>query len=88
MSSPTPCFRSDCNEWVEPNSHLCRKHLIEEIDAVASAVQAAVTVEREACAMLHESIRTNCDHEPGAGAGAMGAVIAYRDAIRARSAFK
>lgn len=42
--------------------------------------------ERERCAMLHESVRTHCDHEPGAGAGAMGAVIQYRDLIRSPQA--
>lgn len=32
---------------------------------------------------LHDSVSPSCDHEPeGAGAGAMGAVIAYRDLIR------
>lgn len=41
--------------------------------------------ERERCAMLHESVRVNCDHEPGAGAGAMGAVIQYRDLIRSQT---
>ena len=41
--------------------------------------------ERERCAMLHESVRVNCDHEPGAGAGAMGAVIQYRDLIRGQT---
>lgn len=48
---------------------------------------AAVLAEREACAQLHESINPACDHERPhvPGAGAMGAVIAYRDAIRARS---
>ena len=41
--------------------------------------------ERERCAMLHESVRVNCDHEPGAGAGAMRAVIQYRDLIRSQT---
>lgn len=46
------------------------------------AARRARDEERERCAMLHESVRVNCDHEPGAGAGAMGAVIQYRDLIR------
>ena len=50
----------------------------------------AVRKEREACAMLHESINNDCDKDryrqsvTGCGCGAMGAVIEYRDAIRAR----
>ena len=48
------------------------------------AAKRARADERERCAMLHESVRVNCDHEPGAGAGAMGAVIQYRDLIRAQ----
>jgi hypothetical protein len=55
------------------------------IEYVREQLYAAVEQEREACAMLHKNVRTHCDHEPPAGAGAMGAVIAYRDAIRARS---
>lgn len=45
----------------------------------------AWTAATERAASLHESVRVNCDHEPGAGAGAMGAVIQYRDLIRATS---
>lgn len=37
----------------------------------------------EAAANLHETIAPFCQHEPSIGAGAMGAVIQYRDAIRA-----
>jgi hypothetical protein len=36
----------------------------------------------EEAAALHESISPHCEHEPGMGAGAIGAVIRYRDAIR------
>ena len=43
------------------------------------------TTATERAASLHESIRPSCDHEPNIGAGAMGAVIPYRDAIRATS---
>lgn len=31
---------------------------------------------------LHDSVNSSCDHDGGVGAGAMGAVIAYRDLIR------
>ena len=37
----------------------------------------------EQAAILHESINNDCDRD--CGCGAMGAVIEYRDAIRARS---
>ena len=43
---------------------------------------AAYSAATERAAMLHESVRVNCAHEPGAGAGAMGAVVQYRDLIR------
>ena len=49
------------------------------------AARRAREEERERCAMLHESVRTHCDHEPSAGAGAMGAVINYRDLIRSQT---
>lgn len=54
-----------------------------DFDALLGLLERVRASERERCASLHESVRTNCDHEPGAGAGAMGAVIAYRDLIRA-----
>ena len=41
---------------------------------------------QEKAAILHESVRVDCDHERQGGhpgAGAMGAVIDYRDKIRA-----
>ena len=46
-------------------------------------IRKAVEEEREACALLHDSINPGCDCQPE-GCGAMGAIIAYRDAIRAR----
>lgn len=55
-----------------------------EREAIAAARAEGAAEEREACAALHEIISPNCDHDPGAGAGAMGAIIRYRDAIRAR----
>lgn len=45
--------------------------------------------EAKACALLHESVDGSCDHERSAdlpGAAAFGAVIEYRDMIRARIA--
>lgn len=45
---------------------------------------AAYSAATERAASLHESVRVNCDHEPDAGAGAMGAVIQYRDMIRSQ----
>jgi hypothetical protein len=43
---------------------------------------AAFNAATERAASLHESVQTHCSHEPAAGAGAMGAVINYRDMIR------
>lgn len=57
-------------------------------DAILRACDEAVREEREACAQLHENIDPACDHEkvprPVPGAGAMRAILLYRDAIRAR----
>ena len=54
-------------------------------DLIAQAIREAVAEEREECALLHDSISPTCDHEkPGTGAGAMRAIIQYRNAIRAR----
>lgn len=53
----------------------------------APTIRDAVLEEREACASMHASIDNACSHERehgDPGAGAMGAVLAYRDAIRAR----
>ncbi len=53
--------------------------------ALQQADENAREEERERCAMLHESVDVACDHErqsKSPGAGAMGAVIAYRDLIR------
>ena len=51
---------------------------------IAQAIEQARREEREACALLHQDIDPRCDHEgEHPGAGAMGAVIRYRDAIRA-----
>jgi hypothetical protein len=54
---------------------------------IANAIEAAVASSREACAGLHEQINPASDEERLGGVpgcGAMGAVIEYRDAIRAR----
>ena len=53
---------------------------------IRQALDAAVKAEREACAMLHEQIPNHCSHEVNChGAGAIGAIVKYRDTIRARS---
>lgn len=52
---------------------------------IAEAIDDARRSERERCAMLHESVNPASDDErlhPWPGAGAMGAVIEYRDLIR------
>jgi len=57
--------------------------------AIDAALEAAKDREAEACAVLHESVDGTCDHERNSnlpGAGAFGAVIEYRDIIRARIA--
>jgi RNase P subunit RPR2 len=58
-------------------------------DGAAMVAKASQPIMREIWAMalelaasLHESVDVHCDHEPPAGAGAMGAVIRYRDLIR------
>lgn len=54
---------------------------------IRSAFRKAILAEREACARLHENVNPASDAERLGnmpGAGAMGAVIEYRDLIRAR----
>jgi hypothetical protein len=54
---------------------------------VTEWVEAAMLIEREACANIHQNIDPSCDHEKEKGlpgAAAMGAIIKYRDAIRER----
>lgn len=53
-----------------------------------AAFMAGFQAATERAAALHEAVNPACDHERGhdtPGAGAMGAVIEYRDRIRARS---
>lgn len=55
-------------------------------EALAAARREGAAEMRERAARLHEDIDPACDHERQhgtPGAGAMGAVIRYRDAIRA-----
>ena len=54
------------------------------VDRLMPLAKELVAHERERCGNLHDSIDPACDHEQdrGGGAGAMGAVIAYRDLIR------
>lgn len=63
--------------------------LVRVAAAITQAEEQARDEEREACAMLHEQIHADCDRDRikiklPCGCGAMGAVIEYRDAIRAR----
>jgi hypothetical protein len=66
----------------------CVKYIVAlRIDAMAAKAREE---EREACAGLHESIATECDHDlgglgPMSHPGGMGIVLRYRDAIRARA---
>ena len=62
------------------------RHMAAEMEAALEQVRQE---EREACAMLHESLSPDCDHDlgkvgPTSGPGGMGLLIRYRDAIRAR----
>lgn len=55
------------------------------ISMYRTAGSKATAAERERCAQIHESINAACDcerREGHPGAGAMGAVIEYRDLIR------
>jgi hypothetical protein len=55
---------------------------------IAVGIAEAIEAEREACAMIHESVNPASDNErlnKVPGAGAMGAVIEYRDLIRKRT---
>lgn len=60
--------------------------LLSELEwQISELVQKTLRSERERCAMLHESVNPASDderlhHDPGAGA--MGAVLEYRDLIR------
>lgn len=58
----------------------------DDFNALLAMIGSVRLSERERCASLHESIDTASDDERfhgHPGAGAMGAVIEYRDAIRA-----
>lgn len=51
---------------------------------IQSAIAAAVREHNKACARLSENIPNHCSHEINChGAGAIGAIVRYRDAIRA-----
>ena len=57
----------------------------EDRELVAIQITKAIEAERERCAQLHESVSPASDDERlrgDPGAGAMGAVIEYRDLIR------
>lgn len=81
--------RRKCRCWERrPGQQMCMG--CERVMANAQLIAECVAEEREACAMLHESVPNECDRDlrrltvTGCGCGAMGAVIAYRDAIRKR----
>lgn len=57
-----------------------------DLDTLIKLCRSATAIERERCASLHESVNSASDQERfdgHPGAGAMGAVIEYRDLIRA-----
>lgn len=67
-------------EGVRDQLNVIQQRLARGVAARDAEIRAAAF---EEAARLHEQVRTICDHEPGAGGGAMGAVIDYRDKIRA-----
>jgi hypothetical protein len=85
MSDPTP--RQIAREFVADIGN-CTQDYAENTDGIAidtleEMIEAALAGQRERLAQLHDSIDPHCDHEkPGEGAGAMGAITRYRDAIR------
>lgn len=89
-------IRRYVQSWVERQYHHTDQEAADEgieeevVEALQTYRESCVAEEREACAMLHESVPNECDRDlhrltvTGCGCGAMGAVIAYRDAIRKR----
>ena len=74
---------TNADEW-----HLYLSENRDALPMVAVGIAEAIEAEREACAALHESVNPASDqerHDKSPGAGAMGAVIEYRDLIRKRS---
>jgi len=79
-------------QWLQKSPQLAGLERDGEVSASLAAEFRSVAQEahargfeeaRKRAAQLHEIVRTWCDHEPDAGAGAMGTVIDYRDQIRA-----
>ena len=71
------------DEW-----HLYLSENKDALPMLAVGIAEAIEAEREACAMIHESVNPASDNErlnKVPGAGAMGAVIEYRDLIRKRT---
>lgn len=77
--------RTICHTY-GPEGHTLEGRILKaDFDALLELLGRVRDSERERCAMLHESINVASDGERLAGhpgAGAMGAVIEYRDLIR------
>ena len=74
---------ANADEW-----HLYLSENKDALPMLAVGIAEAIEAEREACAMIHESVNPASDNErlnKVPGAGAMGAVIEYRDLIRKRT---
>jgi len=69
----TPEFDNTVN-WTHNGQHV--------EGALWAAFDAGFKAATTRASELHTDVRAHCDHEPAAGAGAMGAVINYRDQIR------
>jgi hypothetical protein len=73
---------ANADEW-----HLFLRQHRTNPNFLAVQIAEAIEAERERCARLHESVNPASDEERlhnVPGAGAMGAIIEYRDLIRAQ----
>ncbi len=78
---PTRPSGTNADEW----EVWLREHEGSYYGFIAVQIAEAIEAERERCAMLHEQVNPASDDERingVPGAGAMGAVIQYRDLIR------
>jgi hypothetical protein len=64
----------------------CKTDHEQDLLTILAALTEAKALGMEEAANLFENINPYCDHEPKAGAGGMGGVLRFRDAIRARAA--
>lgn len=74
-----------CDTWGSNGHTIEGRILQDDFDALLSMLYSIRASERERCARLHEQINPASDEERlngVPGAGAMGAVIEYRDLIR------